>query len=123
MSVLPDSASPSATFSAEVRALMGRHQVTQAQLAEVLGVTPSQMSKRLRGVIPVDINEIVMIADYFGVPVGTLFGELTPTGPGGPEGGGADDETRTRNILLETQSIDAPVLRPDFGAPRDAIAA
>ena len=67
---------------------MGRYQVTQAQLAEVLDMTASQFSKRLRGIIPLDINEISAIARFFGVTIGELFGETTTAPqPRGPEGG------------------------------------
>ena len=90
---------------------MGRYQVTQAQLADVLGMTASQFSKRLRGIIPLDINEIAAIAGFFNVSIGQLFGEASSPRPVGPDGGvGADDETRTRNILLGRQMVGATVL-------------
>ena len=106
MSVFPNAGTPSAIFSGEVRALMGRHQVTQAQLADVLNVTPSQMSKRLRGVIPIDINEIAVLAEYFGVSIATLFGETStapnPGGPGAGESGRRDSNSQHSAWKAET---------------------
>ena len=93
-------------FAGEVKALMGRHDVTQLRLAEYLGIGQPELSKRLKGRTPFKIDEILAIADGFGVSVGTLFGETTIPRPGGPDGGaGADDEIRTRNLLLGTQRL------------------
>lgn len=46
LSAVPDEGTPTATFSAEVRALMGRHRVTQAQLADLIGVPGTAHSLR-----------------------------------------------------------------------------
>jgi len=70
----------------EVRALMGRRRMSQTALADVLGVTQTQVSKRLRGVIPFDIDEIERLAEYFGVDPADLLGSSgrRPSGPGQP---------------------------------------
>jgi transcriptional regulator with XRE-family HTH domain len=74
--------------AAEVRALMGRYEVTQVQLTEVLGVSQTGVSKRLRGLTPFDVNEIGLLAEFFGVDPSELVGG-TRVGPrpGGPDGG------------------------------------
>ena len=58
----------------EVRALMGRYDVTQMQLVDVLGVSQTGVSKRLRGIIPFDANEIGVLAKFFDVEAADLLG-------------------------------------------------
>jgi len=74
--------------AAEVRALKGRHDVTQDQLAHVLGVAQPAVSKRLRGVTPFSLDELEKLADFFGLdgPEELLGGRSNPR-PGGPDGG------------------------------------
>lgn len=85
---LPAPGTPREIVATEIRALLGRHQRTQTDLAGLLNISQSQMSKRLRGVIPFDIDELASVAHYFGVSVGSLFGETTVNpGPNGPQGG------------------------------------
>lgn len=61
-----------AAIGANVRAEMSRRQVSQARLGEVLGLQQTSISKRLRGTIPFDIDELLRIADYLDVPLGAL---------------------------------------------------
>lgn len=70
----------------EVRALMGRYNVTQVQLADVLHVSQTGVSKRLRGLIPFDANEMGVLAAYFDVPPEALLGVRSSPRPG-PGGG------------------------------------
>lgn len=70
--------------AAEVRALMGRHNVTQMQLTAVLGVSQTGVSKRLRGLTPFDVNEIEALADYFGLDPAELLGGQPPSPRPGP---------------------------------------
>ena len=70
----------------EVRALMGRHHVTQMQLAEVLGVAQPAISKRLRGLTAFDANEIGVLAEFFNVSPAELLGERVMPSPS-PDGG------------------------------------
>lgn len=74
--------------AAEVRALMGRHNVTQTQLVEVLGVSQPQVGKRVRGEIAFDVTEIGLLADFFNVNPAELLGERGYPRPG-PDGGSA----------------------------------
>lgn len=63
---------------------MARHRVTQMQLRDVLGVSQPAISSRLHGRVPFDANEIGLLADYFNIRPGDLFGT---GGGGGPNGG------------------------------------
>lgn len=63
---------------------MGRYNVTQMQLTQVLGVSQTAVSKRLRGLTPFDVDEIAALADYFRVSPSVLFGESQPPEDGGP---------------------------------------
>jgi transcriptional regulator with XRE-family HTH domain len=83
---LPGSGRPrtSERVAAEVRALMGRYNVTQMDLTRVLGVSQTGISKRLRGITPFDADEIGVLAHHFGVSPSVLFGEATPPDDGPP---------------------------------------
>lgn len=91
-------------LNAEIKSLMGRYDVNQTKLADVLGVSQAGVSTRLRGTVPWKADELLTIAAAFGVHPAVLFGGTAPAS-GGPGDGarGADDETRTRNILLGMQ--------------------
>jgi transcriptional regulator with XRE-family HTH domain len=103
---MPQPSDSRSIIASEIRSLMGRYSRTQGDLADLLEVSQTQVSRRLRGIIPFDSDELMAVANYFGVSVGYLFGESTNPRLGGPDGGiGADDETRTRNILLGRQSV------------------
>lgn len=64
---------PTAQTGRNVRAEMARADVTQTALASAIGLSQSALSKRLRGVIPFDINELTAVADHLGVEVTTLL--------------------------------------------------
>ena len=67
--------------AAEVRAYMARRRMTQARLAEVLGLSQSGVSARLAGKVPFRLDELEKVADALGVhPVRLLGG--TPDGDG-----------------------------------------
>lgn len=48
--------------AAEIRALMARRRITSSTLAVELGVTPMWLSRRLRGVTPLTIDDTGRIA-------------------------------------------------------------
>jgi len=52
---------------------MARRKVPQRQLAEALGLSQAGVSKRLNGLTPWDVNEITVVAESLGVPVGVLL--------------------------------------------------
>ena len=64
---------PTAQTGRNVRAEMARAGVSQIDLAERVGLSQSGLSKRLRGVVPFDVNELDSIATALGVPVVALL--------------------------------------------------
>jgi len=74
--------------SAEVRSLMGRHQVSQERLAQWLGLNQTAISARLRGVTEWKVKEIERIAEGFDVhPAALMGGYVDDPRPAGPDGG------------------------------------
>ena len=65
---------------------MGRYDVTQMQMVDVLGVSQTGVSKRLRGIIPFDANELGVLGEFFGVDAAELLGAPRNPHPG-PDGG------------------------------------
>lgn len=68
-------------IAAEVRAQMGRLDVTQTQLADALGVSQVAISRRLRGAVPFDVVELSAVADLLGCSVHDLIPAKTDDGP------------------------------------------
>lgn len=64
---------PTAQTGRNVRAEMARAGVSQIDLAERVGLSQSGLSKRLRGVVPFDVNELDSIATALGVPAVSLL--------------------------------------------------
>jgi transcriptional regulator with XRE-family HTH domain len=68
----------------EVRALCARRQISQGTLGKVLGISAPQVSMRLRGLITFSVDELGILANYFGVSpavlVGGIGGSPTPQG-------------------------------------------
>lgn len=58
---------------------MGRRRVKQKQLATLLGMGQASMSRRLSGEIAFDTDELVQIADYFGVTLADLLRGVSST--------------------------------------------
>lgn len=61
------------TVGANVRAEMARNRVTQDQVAEVLGISQPQVSKRLLGEIAFDVVELEVVGQLLGVPASTFL--------------------------------------------------
>ena len=59
--------------AAEVRAEMGRAQVTQTKLAQELGRSDMYVSRRLTGQVAFDMAELERIAEVLQVPVNRLL--------------------------------------------------
>ena len=65
----------------EVRANMARARMTQTDLAGVLGLTQSAVSKRLRGKIAFSVDELEMVAGALGVHPAVLLGGIGGNSP------------------------------------------
>lgn len=72
-------------IGARIHTLMWHAKVTQTNLAKLLGVQQSAVSKKLRGERSFSAEELLTIAQHFGVSVAVLFGEKEngPTGESG----------------------------------------
>lgn len=101
------------TIIREIKAWMARRDVNQTMLAEHLGLSQSQLSKRLRGSIVMKVDELESIADFLDVdPVVFLKPSVVPW-PDGPEGGPgsrADRDAALRSLADKKRSA--------RGAPR-----
>ena len=85
----PDRLAASLTdvVSGEIRALMGRHAVTQTDLAKWLGIAQPSVSARLDGKTRWNLPEIERVAEGFAVHPAVLMGGYA-TGPHPePDGG------------------------------------
>jgi DNA-binding XRE family transcriptional regulator len=70
----------SATIITELRALMARRRVTQAQLAEVLDCSAQTITRRMTGEKSFTIAELDAIAGFLDVPITALFTSSDPAG-------------------------------------------
>ncbi len=59
--------------AAEVRALMGRHRISQAQLSDAIDMSHAGLSERLSGKTNFTVRELGKIARFFGKSLGDLF--------------------------------------------------
>jgi transcriptional regulator with XRE-family HTH domain len=60
-------------IAANVRAEAARRDKTQLDLADMLGITHSAISRRMRGETPFRDHELQSIAEFLGVSITTLF--------------------------------------------------
>ena len=58
-----------------IRAELARRGLTQAALAQHLGISAAGVSDRLRGVTPWDVNELHTVAQVFDLPMRDLLPE------------------------------------------------
>jgi transcriptional regulator with XRE-family HTH domain len=56
-----------------IRVEMTRHDITQAQLADLLGISQVAVSKRLRGVVPISVAELLHVAQLLHVTPADLL--------------------------------------------------
>lgn len=54
---------------------MARRGISQTRVGDRLSLSQPAISARLRGQTPFDVNELVAIAEFLGVPVSTLIGD------------------------------------------------
>ena len=64
------------TVADTVRAEMARSRVTQDALAGHLHLSQAAVSRRLKGQVAFNADELVLTARIVGVPVGSFFGEV-----------------------------------------------
>ena len=62
-------------LAANIRAELARKGKTQADLAELLGITQQGISRRMLGHVDFRLGEITKIADFLGVTVAALLSE------------------------------------------------
>jgi len=58
----------------EIRVLMARRRIRQSELARKIGTNDQWLSVRLRGVQPIDLNDLEVIAAALGVTPADLLG-------------------------------------------------
>lgn len=68
--------------AAAVRGLLASHRRTQRQLASVLGITQSSVSKRLTGQAEFSASELLAIAAWLQVEPARVLGEPIETAKG-----------------------------------------
>jgi transcriptional regulator with XRE-family HTH domain len=54
---------------------MARRRITQAALAQTLGMSQATVSRRLRGSVPFTVSELDQVARVLAVPAASLLGE------------------------------------------------
>lgn len=69
--------SPAERVAGEVRAALAREGKAQAFVVEVLGLSQPAVSRRLRGELAFDVDELSRIAAALGVSLATLIPEDT----------------------------------------------
>lgn len=84
----------------ELNALKARYSLSQTELGKVIGVTQSQMSKRLKGHVPFTLDEIEAFAAFFSMTPLELLGYAETPGPGGQGPSGASTLVRSYRTSL-----------------------
>jgi len=59
--------------NASIRMLLAKYGVSQNQLSQILGITPTTVSSKLNVLTPWTVNELKKMADYFSVSVDSLL--------------------------------------------------
>jgi len=81
MTVVPNSDVSDLTrlIASMIRGLMARHGVKQAEMAESIGVSQSQLSKMIRGVRPIDIDQLDGMCRALGVDLSGIIKDAEQT--------------------------------------------
>ena len=69
-------------IAGNVRAILGKHKISQTKLAAYLGMSQAALSRRLSGELAFDTDEILSIAAAFDVPISKFFDGVTPPDQG-----------------------------------------
>ncbi|MEU4391611.1 helix-turn-helix transcriptional regulator [Kribbella sp. NPDC023855] len=70
---------PAQRIGANVRAEMARRGISQVAIASKLGLPQTSVSKRLRGEVAFNVDELTAVADHLGVPLAALLAEQPAT--------------------------------------------
>lgn len=65
------------SVAGNVRAEMARLRVSQSEVGSALGLTQQAVSRRLRGEVPFNVNELGVVADVLAVEVTDLLAPAT----------------------------------------------
>lgn len=63
-----------AQVGARVRGLMAQQQRTAAEVADALGISTPAVYRRLSGEVPLNVDELELLAALFEVPIAELAG-------------------------------------------------
>ena len=74
----------SSRVAGEVRATMARFSLQQADLATVLDVSQAHASRKLRCVTPFTLDELEIVADWFGTTPMYFLGDVSQPRPRDP---------------------------------------
>lgn len=69
-------------MGARIHAILWSRRQTQASLAGELGITATTLSKKLRGTVPLTIDELVRVASFLGVSAAELLDPDEANDPG-----------------------------------------
>lgn len=72
------STSANESIATNARMLVAAKQLRQSEIAESLGLSQSQVSRRLAGVTKFSADELQRFAQILDVPVSQLYGEQVP---------------------------------------------
>jgi transcriptional regulator with XRE-family HTH domain len=106
--VVPTPAGLVQQVAAEVRAYVARAQLSQHQLAEILGIPQSSVSRRLRGKTPFRVDELEKLAGVLGVHPAVFLGVNTPQPPP-PTTGRYRHKSGTGRNSLATSLVDPSI--------------
>jgi hypothetical protein len=67
-------------LAGNIRAELARQRITASGLAGYLGIAISSATRRLNGEQAFYGYEVALVADFLGVPVGTLYANVTRSG-------------------------------------------
>lgn len=121
MTITPErrTATLSELVAEEIRALMGRRRMTQAQLARGIGKTEMWVSLRLRGRQPIDLNDLALIAGALDAKIPDLLPQSlrAATGQNLP----LTPVTRSARVTSTGRPVRRSASRPPVSTRRDPV--
>jgi transcriptional regulator with XRE-family HTH domain len=105
----------------EVRALLARKLMTGADLATAIGRSPMYVSRRVRGEVAFDIDDMQRIAEALGVPLLQLLPEAVRRGQSRDSGtASAGGDLNASSSKTIRSALDRPVRRRSTDRRADA---